>query len=41
VTLRGAFPTAKAAVMYVGLKSVHRYVFASWRRQSRTLTTTA
>ena len=38
VTLRGAFPTAKAAVMYVGLKAVHRYVFASWSRQSRALT---
>jgi hypothetical protein len=33
VTLRGAFPAAKAAFMYVGLKAVHRYVFASWRRQ--------
>lgn len=34
VTVRGAFPAVKAAVMYVGLKAVHRYVFASWRRQS-------
>lgn len=35
VTVRGAFPAVKATVMYVGLKAVHRYVFASWRRQSR------
>jgi hypothetical protein len=37
VTVRGALPAAKATVMYVGLKAVHRYVFASWRRQSRAL----
>lgn len=34
VTVRGAFPRVKATLIYVGLKAVHRYVFASWRRQS-------
>lgn len=38
VTVRGAFPLLKATAMYVSLKAVHRYVFASWRRQSPVLT---
>jgi hypothetical protein len=35
VAMQGAFPTLTAVAMCVGLKAVHRYVFASWRRQCR------
>jgi hypothetical protein len=35
VGVHGAFPTLTALAMSVGLKAVHRYVFASWRRQCR------
>lgn len=33
VAVRGAFPVLTAVAMSVGLKAVHRHVFASWRRQ--------
>ncbi|WP_239167104.1 hypothetical protein [Catellatospora coxensis] len=38
VAVHGAFPTLTALAMSVGLKAVHRYVFASWRRQCRNMT---
>lgn len=37
VTVHGWLGPAKAAAAYVGLKSVHRYVFSSWGRKARTL----
>ncbi|GAA1686743.1 hypothetical protein GCM10009765_40330 [Fodinicola feengrottensis] len=34
VTISGPFPALKAIALGVGLKSVHRFVFSCWRRQS-------